>query len=110
METSEGTNHEHASAETLGGKVHVAKLACNLSKALSSVLALAEERNERVGRVGDNGADNTGSVTRKESDTELLGLGVGVTGGSEDLGVEELNDLLEEIELGLGEVRTNTSR
>ena len=48
----------------------------------------------------DDGADDTGEVTGSEGDTELGRLAVGLLGRGEDVGVEELNNLLEEVELG----------
>lgn len=96
------TDHDNTSAETLGGEADNTGLASNGSSRLTLVLSLSKERDEGVGGVGDDGADDTGEVTRGEGDTELGVLGVRVLGRGEDLGVEELDDLLEEEELGHG--------
>lgn len=50
--------------------------------------------------MGDNSTDNTSEVTRSKGDTKLSTLAVGLFGLSEDMGVEELDDLLKEEELG----------
>ncbi len=52
--------------------------------------------------MGHDGANDTGEVTGGEGDAELSALGVGLLGSSEDVGVEGLDDLLEEEELGHG--------
>ena len=50
----------------------------------------------------DDGADNTSEVSGSEGDTELSSLAIRFLGLSEDAGIEELHDLLEEEELGHG--------
>ena len=50
----------------------------------------------------DDGADDTGEVAGGEGDTELRRLAVRLLGRGEDVGVEQLDDLLEEEELGHG--------
>ena len=50
--------------------------------------------------MGDYGADDTGEVTSAEGNAKLCGLAVGVLWLSEDVGIEELDNLLEEEELG----------
>jgi len=102
LEASQSTNHQDTGTETLGSQVDGTGLAGNLANRLALVLSLAHEGDDRVGRVGDDGADNTGEVTRGEGDTELGALAVGLLGFSEDVGVEQLDDLLEEEELGHG--------
>lgn len=52
--------------------------------------------------MGDDGADDTGEVTRREGDTELRALAVLRLGLGEDVRVEQRDDLLEEEELGHG--------
>ena len=94
--TSEGTNHEHTGAQTLGGKVDDADLRGNGTERLALVRSLAHLGDERVRRVRDDGADNTGEVTRREGDAELGGFAVGVFRCSEDVCVKQLDDLLEE--------------
>ena len=98
--TGEGTDHEHTGTETLGGEVGQADLGRDLADALALVLRLAELGHKRVGRVGDDGADDASEVAGGEGDTELGGLGVGFLGSGEDIGVEEVYDVLEEEELG----------
>jgi len=52
--------------------------------------------------VGDDGANNTGEITGTEGDSELSGFAVALFRSGEDVGVEDLDDLLEEVELGHG--------
>lgn len=99
-QTGEGTNHEHTGAETLGGEVDDADLRGDRTKRLALVRGLAHLGDERVRRVGHDGADDTGEVTRREGDAELGGLAVRLLGGGEDVAVEHLDDVLEEEELG----------
>jgi len=102
LETSKSTDHEDTSTKTLSHKVLNTDLASNLAEGLALVLSLSELRDERVGRVRDDSADDTGEVTGSEGDAELSSLGVGLLGLGEDVGVEHLDDLLEEEELGHG--------
>ena len=99
MTTTKLTNHDDTSTETLGGQGHNTSLRSDSADRLALVFSLSEERDERVSGVGDDGADNTSEVTGGEGDTELSTLVIGLLGGSEDVGVEELDDLLEEEEL-----------
>lgn len=70
------TNHEDTSTETLGREGHNTSLRGDLANTLALVLSLAEEGDERISGVGDNGADDTSEVTGSEGDTELGTLGV----------------------------------
>ena len=100
MEASEGTDHDNTSAETLSGEVSNADFAGDLSDSFALVGSLSELRNEGVSRMGDDGANNTSEVTGSEGDTELSGLAVSLLRASEDVGVEQLDDLFEEEEFG----------
>eukprot|EP00043_Microstomoeca_roanoka_P009295 m.88559 g.88559 ORF g.88559 m.88559 type:complete len:371 (+) comp14544_c0_seq1:1858-2970(+) len=102
LETSEGTNHEDTCANTLGGKVEVAKLGSDCTHALALVLSLTQEGDQSVSGVGDDSADDTGKVTRHKSDLELSSLAVAFTGLGVDVCVEHGDDLLKEVELGHG--------
>lgn len=48
----------------------------------------------------DDSANNTSEITGREGNTELSSLAIGFFGFGEDVGVEELDDLLKEEELG----------
>jgi hypothetical protein len=50
--------------------------------------------------VGNDGANDTSEVAGSKGDSELRGFGVSIRRSGEDVSVEELNDLLEEVELG----------
>ena len=50
--------------------------------------------------MGDDGANDTREITGSEGDSELSRLAVGVLRSGEDVRVEDLDDLLEEVELG----------
>lgn len=102
LEASESTDHDNPGAETLGSNVGNTNLANDLTERLALVGRLSELRNEGISGVGDDGTDNTSEVTRGEGDTELSSLAVSFLGLSENLGVEELDNLLEEEELGHG--------
>ena len=102
LEASEGTNHDHTGTETLGGQAGDTDFASNLAETLAPVLSLAHEGDKLVSGVGDYGADDTGEVTGGEGDTELRRLAVCVLGLGEDVGVEELHDVLEEVEFSHG--------
>mmetsp|Transcript_21871 Transcript_21871/g.59885 ORF Transcript_21871/g.59885 Transcript_21871/m.59885 type:complete len:357 (-) Transcript_21871:6-1076(-) len=102
LQTSKGADHQHTDAETLGAQVQVAELRSDLSEALALVGRLAHQGHNGVSRVGNDGANNTSNVARSESDSELSGLVVGLLGSSENVSVEELDNLLEEEELGHG--------
>ena len=102
LESSKRTNHNHTRAETTRRKFRKPDFRRNLSDRLAAVCRLAHLRDERVCRVRDDGADDTGEVTGGEGDTELSTLAVGVFGGGEDVAVEKGDDVLEEEELGHG--------
>lgn len=98
--TSEGTNHDYTRPETLRCKISKANLANDCAEALPLILWLAKLRDERVGGVRDDSANNTGEVSRSKGDAELRGLAVGVLRLGEDARIELLHDLLETEELG----------
>ena len=96
------TNHEDTSSETLCSQSSESNLAGDGTDRFALVSGLSELRDEGIGRVRDNGTNNTSDITRSESDTELGGLAVGILGLREDVGVEQLDGLLEEVKLGHG--------
>ena len=98
--TGKGTNHDHTRAKTLCCEIAKANLANNRAETLALVLRLAELRDERVCRVGDYSANNTREVARAECDTKLGRLAIRILWLSEDVGIEKLDNLLEEEELG----------
>ena len=102
METSQGTNHDDTSTETLCGKSGETGLRGDGTEGLALVFLLAHQGDQRVSGVRDDGADDTREVTGSEGDSELSGLAVGVLRSSEDVGIEEFDNLLEEAELGHG--------
>jgi len=97
LETSECTNHDdscdESSPESLESDfgVDLADVFTESSLSLDGV----ELGDHGISRVRDDSAEDTGAVSRHECDGELLTLGVFASRLSEDLGVEELNDLLE---------------
>ncbi len=94
------TNHEHTCTKTFGCQSSESNLAGDSSDRLALVLNLSKLGYKRVGGVGDDGTDDTSNVTRGKGDTELGTFRVGVLGFGEDVGVEQLDSLLEEVELG----------
>jgi len=102
LKTSESTDHENTSTETLCKKILHADFACDLSDGFSFVAGFSELGHEGVGGVRNDGANDTSDVTRSKCDLQLGGLRVLILGLREDVGVESLDDLLEEIELGHG--------
>lgn len=52
-----------------------------------------EQRSTHTGRVGDDSANDTSDVTRRESDAELSALGVRILGLREHMRVEQLHNL-----------------
>ena len=102
LEPSQGTDHDDTGTKTLGGEGSETSLGGDGTNGFALVFRFAQQGDQRVGRVGDDGANDTGEVTRSEGDSELSGLAVGVLRSGEDMGVEERNDLLEEVELGHG--------
>lgn len=97
---SKHTDHENTSPESFRGQGGNTNLRSDSANGLALVLSFAEKRDKGVGWVRNDGADNTSEVTRRECDTELCALAVCVLGLSEDVGVEELDDLFEAEELG----------
>ena len=102
LEASQGTNHDDTSTEALGGKSGETGLRGDGTEGLALVFLLAHQGDQRVSGVRDDGADDTREVTGSKGDSELSGLAVGVLRSGEDVGVEELDNLLEEVELGHG--------
>jgi hypothetical protein len=100
LEAGQSTDHDNTSTETLGGKGNETGLGGDGAEGLALVLGLAQQGDQRVSGVGNDGANDTREVTRTEGDSELSGLAVGFFRGGEDVSVEELDDLLEEVELG----------
>ena len=100
IRTSEGTNHDYTRPETLRCESTKADLVDNRAKTLAFVLGLAKLGDKRVGRVGDYSANDTSEVARGEGNTKLRRLAISVLWLSEDVGIEERDDLLEEVELG----------
>ena len=100
VRTSEGTNHDYTCPETLCCKSTKPDLPNDCPEALALILRLAQLRNERVGGVRDDGADDTGQVTGRERDAELRRFAVCVLRLGKDVRVEVLHDLLEAEELG----------
>ncbi len=72
-----------------------------MKRTLALVVSLAHKRDKGVSGVRNDGANDTSQVTRGEGNSELGVLGVRVLGLSENVGVEQLHNLLEEVELGL---------
>jgi len=97
LETSEGTNHDdscsESSPESLESdfSVDLADVFAESSLSLDGV----ELGDHGISRVRDDSTEDTSAVSRHECDGELLTLGVFTSRLGEDLGVEELNDLLE---------------
>jgi len=102
LEASKGTNHNHTRAETSCSESTEADLVDNRAEALAFILGLTKLGDERVCRVRDYGTDNTREVAGGESNTELCRLAVGILWLSEDVGIEELDNLFKEEELGHG--------
>jgi len=102
LEASQGTDHDNTGTETLGGEGGKTGLGGNGTDGLALVFGFAQQGDQRVGGVGDDSANDTREVTRGESDSELGGLAIGFLRSGEDFSVEDLDDLLEEVELGHG--------
>ncbi len=100
LETGQGSNHDDTGSQTLDHEVGISKLRGNGADGLALVLGLAEKGHNGVGRVGDDGADNSGNVTRGEGDSKLGGLGVGVTRSSKHVRVEQFHDLKKNFSIG----------
>jgi hypothetical protein len=98
--TSEGTNHDYTRPETLRCEISKANFANDCAEALPLILRLAKLRDERVGGVRDDSANDTGEVSRRKGDAELRSFAVRVFGLSEQARIELLHDLLETEELG----------
>ena len=96
------TDHDNTSSETLCGQGHDADLRGNFADCFTFILCPAELRDERVGGVRDDGTDDTSEVPRGKCNSELCFLSIGFFRFCEDVGVEELHDLLKEEELGHG--------
>ena len=103
LETSEGSNHEDSGSETVPES-----LESNLSVDLSdlsagghtvAVSSLVEDRDHSVSWVRNNSTENTGPVSREESNEELSALAVGLLWSSPDVLVHSLDGVLESSEL-----------
>jgi hypothetical protein len=102
LEASQSTDHDNTSTETLGGKCSHSSLGCDGTDRLALVLGLTQQGDQRVSGVGNDGTNNTGKVSGAEGDSELSGFAVSFLRSGEDVGVEERDDLLEEVKLGHG--------
>ena len=97
------TNHSQASTDTRVGALE-SELFSDLDQAGGGAfswltLGLVDLGQHGVGWLGDNGGGETGDESGSEVDAGLLGAGEGLL---VDLGVDGLDDLLEDDELGHG--------
>lgn len=104
MEASKGTNHEDSGTETLpeSTESNLAIDLLDLGDGGTTSSSLVEDGDHGVSWMGDDGAENTGNVTRHEGDHELGALGVGALWLGEYLLVEGGDNLLESDELDNG--------
>ena len=98
LEASKGTNHEDSGTKTLPESVET-NVGVDLSD--GSTL-LVHDGDHGVSWMRNNGAEDTGNVTRHEGDHELGGLAVLALWLGEDVAIEVLDDLLEGDELDNG--------
>jgi len=73
LQTSESTDHHNTKWKSSGEETHHSHLVHNLSH--SGSLGRVELGHKVIGRVGNDGAEDTSNVTGQETDAELLGLG-----------------------------------
>ena len=98
LHASKGTNHENSGSETLPESVET-----NILVDLTSTLSgLVHDRDHGVSWMRDDGAENTGNITRHEGDHKLGSLAVFALWLGEDVGIEFSDDLLESDELDDG--------
>lgn len=104
MHTGEGTNHEDSGSETLpeSFESNISVNLLDLGHGSGAGLSLVQDGDHGIGWVRDEGAENTGNVTRHEGDHELGSLAVLGLWLGEDIGVELGDDLLERNELDNG--------
>jgi hypothetical protein len=97
LKGSQGTNHEDTHAKTTPdtNRSHFSEDLAN--RRTSGVLVQLGDH--RVGRVRDDGAEDTSNVTSGEGDTELFKLGALGSGLGDDVSVEGLDGSLESPEL-----------
>jgi len=95
LETGEGTNHEDTGTET-SPEAGETDSAVNLA---SGATLLVHDGDHGVSGVRHNSAENTSPVTSHEGNHKLEVLGVALTGGSENVGVEVSHSLFESNEL-----------
>jgi hypothetical protein len=78
LEASKGTNHEDSGTETLPESVesNLSVDLLDLGHSGTTSGSLVEDGDHGVSWMGNNGAENTGNVTRHESNHELGTLGV----------------------------------
>jgi len=101
LETSQSTDHDdsgtHTSPETIETDITVDFL--DVIHSATTSLDRVELRDHSISGLGDQSAEDTGNITRSESDGELSGLGVFILGSGEDSSVEHLDSLFEGDEL-----------
>ena len=104
LEASKGTNHEDSGTETLPESTEsdLFKDLLDLGHSGTTSSSLVEDGDHGVSWMGNNGAENTGNVTRHESDHQLGALGVGALWLGEYFFVEFSDNLLESDELHNG--------
>jgi len=98
LETGEGTNHDDTGNETLP-QAGEADSGVDLA---GSATLLVHDGDHGVSWVRHNSAEDTSPVTGHEGDHKLEVLGVGLTWGGEDVGVQEADGSLESDELHNG--------
>lgn len=101
LETGEGTNHKNSGKET-SPETRETNLGVDVTNTLTLVFRSVHLGDHSISGVRDDGAEDTSQVTGHESNGQLLGLGVLVLGLSEDVSVEEFDDLFEGDELNDG--------
>ena len=104
LEASKGTNHEDSGTKTLpeSSESNLSIDLLDLGHSGTTSSSLVEDGDHGVSWMGNNGAENTGNVTRHESDHKLGALGVGALWLGEYGRVEFSDNLLESDELDNG--------
>jgi hypothetical protein len=102
LETSEGTNHDDTSTETVP-ETGETDSSVDLT---DGTTVLIHDRYHGVSGVGDDSAEDTSPVTGHESDHKLEVLGVALTRSSEHISVQGSHGLFESDELhnGVGDL------
>lgn len=100
MEASEGTDHEDAETESTpdAGGTELGEDGANTGGSL----VLVELGDDGVGRMRDDGAEDTSNVTRSGGDSKLFDLGALSARLGHDVLVDSLNSALESPELHHG--------